>query len=93
MLATGRALLGNPELVLMDEPTEGLAPLLVRETGNIIRQLKESGLSIVLVEQNLAFALDLADHAYIMSKGKMVYDGPAADLWTNAEVKARYLGV
>lgn len=93
MLATGRALLGNPSLVLMDEPTEGLAPLLVHQLGQTIRQLKERGLSIVLVEQNLAFALELADHAYIMSKGKIVYDGPSAELWANAEVKARYLGV
>ncbi len=93
MLATGRALLGNPELVLMDEPTEGLAPLLVQQVGQFIRQLKEKGVSILLVEQNIATALELADHAYIMSKGKIVYSAPTAELWTNAEVKARYLGV
>lgn len=93
MLAIGRALLGNPELVLMDEPTEGLAPLLVRELGQIISQLRERSLSIVLVEQNLPFALEFADHAYIMSKGSIVYDSPSAELWTNTEVKARYLGV
>jgi branched-chain amino acid transport system ATP-binding protein len=93
MLATGRALLGNPELVLMDEPTEGLAPLLVRELADIVRKLKENRLSVVLVEQNLTFALELAEHAYVMSKGKMVYEAPSAELWTNNEVKARYLGV
>jgi branched-chain amino acid transport system ATP-binding protein len=93
MLAMGRALLGNPEVVLMDEPTEGLAPIPVQQLGQTIRQLKEKGLSIVLVEQNLSFALELADHAYIMSKGKMVYEGPAAELRKNAEVKALYLGV
>jgi branched-chain amino acid transport system ATP-binding protein len=93
MLAIGRALLGNPELILMDEPTEGLAPLLVRELGQIISQLRERSLSIVLVEQNLTFALELADHAYIMSKGKIVYDSPSFELLTNTEVKRRYLGV
>lgn len=93
MLATARALLGNPLLLLMDEPTEGLAPLLVRDMGAIIRQLKAEGLSIVLVEQNLAFALALADYAYVMSKGRIVYESAAADLWRNEEVKARYLGV
>ena len=93
MLATGRALLGNPELVLMDEPTEGLAPLLVQELKQIVLQLREKGLSILLVEQSLSFALELADHAYIMSKGKVVYDAPAADLLANSEVKAQYLGV
>jgi branched-chain amino acid transport system ATP-binding protein len=93
MLATGRVLLGNPELVLMDEPTEGLAPLLVRELGDIVRKLKENCISVVLVEQNLTFALELAEYAYVMSKGKMVYEAPSAELWTNNEVKARYLGV
>jgi branched-chain amino acid transport system ATP-binding protein len=93
MLAIGRALLGNPELVLMDEPTEGLAPLLVHELGEIVNQLRERSLSVILVEQNLPFALKLADHSYIMNKGKIVYDSPPAELWTNTEVKARYLGV
>ena len=93
MLATARALLGNPELLLMDEPTEGLAPLLVRDMGTIIEQLKAEGLSIVLVEQNLAFALALADYAYVMSKGRIVHQAPVAELWQDPEVKARYLGV
>jgi branched-chain amino acid transport system ATP-binding protein len=93
MLATGRALLGNPEVILMDEPTEGLAPVLVQDLGEIIRKLKGKGISIVLVEQDLAFALELADHVYIMSKGKMVYEAPPAELWANNEVKTRYLGV
>lgn len=93
MLATGRALLGNPDLILMDEPTEGLAPLMVRDLKGIISQLKDEGHSIVLVEQNLSFALELIDYAYIMSKGKIVYEGAAADLAGNAAVKARYLGI
>jgi branched-chain amino acid transport system ATP-binding protein len=93
MLATGRALLGNPEVILMDEPTEGLAPLLVQKLKEIIQMLKGKSISIVLVEQNLTFALELADHAYIMSKGKMVYEAPPAELWANSEAKTRYLGV
>lgn len=93
MLATARALLGNPHLLLLDEPTEGLSPLLVRDLGNVIQQLKAEGLSILLVEQNLAFAVGLADYAYVMSKGRIVHQGPAHQLWQNPEVKGRYLGV
>ena len=93
MLACGRALVGNPELLLMDEPTEGLAPLMVAELGRVIEQLKVEGQSIFLVEQNLPFALELADHVYVMSKGRIVFDGSPEELSNNAEVKARYLGV
>ncbi|MGH7374070.1 MAG: ABC transporter ATP-binding protein, partial [Candidatus Rokuibacteriota bacterium] len=69
MLAIGRALMSNPELLLMDEPTEGLAPLLVREVGRVIAELKRSGLSILLVEQNLALALSVADRVHVLSRG------------------------
>ncbi len=93
MLACGRALVGNPEILLMDEPSEGLAPLLVRELGRILQQLKAGGASILLVEQNLAFALRIADYVYLMSKGKIVYESRPEDLLRNEEVKARYLGV
>jgi branched-chain amino acid transport system ATP-binding protein len=93
MLACGRALVGNPEILLMDEPSEGLAPLLVRELGRILQQLKAGGASILLVEQNLAFALRIADYVYLMSKGKIVYESRPEDLLKNEEVKARYLGV
>ena len=93
MLACGRALVGNPEILLMDEPSEGLAPLLIRELGRLLQQLKAGGASILLVEQNLAFALRIADHVYLMSKGKIVYESRPEDLWRNEEVKARYLGV
>ncbi len=93
MLATARALLGNPHLLLLDEPTEGLSPLLVRDLGHVIQELKAEGLSILLVEQNLAFAVGLADYAYVMSKGRIVHQGPANQLWQNPEVKGRYLGV
>jgi branched-chain amino acid transport system ATP-binding protein len=93
MLAIGRALVTNPELLLMDEPTEGLAPLLVREVGRVIERLKGEGLSILLVEQNLALALRLADHMHVLSRGRIVYSGAPASLERDHEVKARYLGV
>src|SRR5262245_25081498 len=93
MLAIARALMTNPELLLMDEPTEGLAPLLVREVGRVIERLKASGLSILLVEQNLAMAIRLADHVHVLSRGRIVHSGPADALWANDEVKTRYLGV
>ena len=93
MLAIGRALMSNPELLLMDEPTEGLAPLLVREVGRVIAELKRSGLSILLVEQNLALALSVADRVHVLSRGQIVHTGTPAELMGNDEVKARYLGV
>ncbi len=93
MLACGRALVGNPDILLMDEPSEGLAPLLVRELGRILGRLKAGGASILLVEQNLAFALRVADHVYLMSKGKIVHESRPDELLRNQEVKARYLGV
>ncbi len=93
MLAIGRALMSNPELLLMDEPTEGLAPLLVREVGRVIAELKRSGLSILLVEQNLALALSVADRVHVLSRGQIVHTGMPAELMRNDEVKTRYLGV
>jgi len=93
MLACGRALVGNPAILLMDEPSEGLAPLLVRELGRILGRLKTGGASILIVEQNLAFALRVADHVYLMSKGKIVHESRPDELLRNEEVKARYLGV
>ena len=92
MLATGRALAAEPGLLLMDEPTEGLAPLLVRELGRLVVELKERGQSILLVEQNLPFALSLADWVYIMSKGKIVHESSPKQLSENQEIKSRYLG-
>jgi branched-chain amino acid transport system ATP-binding protein len=91
MLAIGRALMTNPTLLLMDEPSEGLAPLIVRDIGSIIRQLKNEGFSILLVEQNLPMALGVADYAFIISKGKIVYESSADELEANEEVKAKYL--
>ena len=93
MLAIGRALMSNPDLLLMDEPTEGLAPLLVREVGRVITELKRSGLSILLVEQNLALALSVADRVHVLSRGQIVHTGTPAELMGNDDVKARYLGV
>jgi branched-chain amino acid transport system ATP-binding protein len=93
MLAIGRALMSNPELLLMDEPTEGLAPLLVREVGRVIGELKNAGLSILLVEQNLPLALSVADRVHVLSRGQIVHSGTPAELMANDEVKSRYLGV
>ena len=93
MLAIGRALMSNPELLLMDEPTEGLAPLLVREVGRVLGELKKAGLSILLVEQNLPLALSIADRVHVLSRGQIVHSGTPAGLMANEEVKSRYLGV
>jgi branched-chain amino acid transport system ATP-binding protein len=93
MLAIGRALMTNPDLLLMDEPTEGLAPLLVREVGRVLGELKREGLSILLVEQNLPLALGVADRVHILSRGQIVHSGRPAELLSNEDVKSRYLGV
>ena len=93
MLAIGRALMGNPRVLLLDEPSEGLAPLIVAEVGRTIRRLKEDGQSIVLVEQNLQLALDVADQAVILNTGRCVFAGSASDLLNNEELVAQNLGV
>jgi branched-chain amino acid transport system ATP-binding protein len=93
MLAIARALTTNPELLLMDEPTEGLAPLLVREVGRVIENLKTQGLSILLVEQNLPLALRVADHVHVLSRGRVVHSSAPDALWRNEEIKSRYLGL
>ena len=93
MLAIGRALMSNPTVLLMDEPTEGLAPLLVREVGRVIGELKREGLSILLVEQNLPMAASVADRVHVLSRGEIVYSGTPRDLMADEAVKSRYLGV
>jgi branched-chain amino acid transport system ATP-binding protein len=93
MLAIARALMSNPTLLLMDEPSEGLAPLIVLELQATLRRLKERGLAIVLVEQNLPLALSVADTAYIISKGRVVFDGDPERIRNDEEVRARHLGV
>ena len=93
MLCIARALMTNPEVLLMDEPGEGLAPLLVKAIGESILQLKEDGLSILLVEQNLPFAIEIADYIHVLSKGRVVHSSTPKELWQNEEVKAQYLGI
>jgi branched-chain amino acid transport system ATP-binding protein len=93
MLAIGRALLTNGRLLLLDEPSEGLAPLIVREIGTILTALKAERLSLLLVEQNYHLALRVADRVYVMNKGQIVYEGTPAGLEADEEVKRRYLGV
>ena len=93
MLAIARALMTNPDLLLMDEPTEGLAPLLVREVGRVLAELKSQGLSILLVEQSLPFALKVADHVHVLSRGRIVHSSSPAELLANEEIKSRFLGL
>jgi branched-chain amino acid transport system ATP-binding protein len=93
MLAIGRALMGNPRVLLLDEPSEGLAPLIVAEVGHTVRRLKEEGQSIILVEQNLKLALDVADQAVILNTGRCVFAGNASDLLNNEDLIAQNLGV
>jgi branched-chain amino acid transport system ATP-binding protein len=93
MLAIGRALLMNPTLLLMDEPSEGLAPLIVREIGRVIGELKQSGIAILLAEQNLAMALSVADRCYVLNKGQVVAERTPAALKADEEIKRRFLGV
>jgi len=93
MLAIGRALMGNPRVLLLDEPSEGLAPLIVAEVGRAMKRLKEDGQSIVLVEQNRQLALDIADRAVILNTGRCVFDGTASELESDQELIAQHLGV
>jgi branched-chain amino acid transport system ATP-binding protein len=93
MLAIARALMENPDLLLMDEPTEGLAPMLVEHLGNVLHRLNEKGLSILLVEQNLNFTLELADYVYVMTRGEIVYESSSEAFAGNEEAKHLYLGI
>ncbi len=93
MLAIGRALMGNPRVLLLDEPSEGLAPLIVAEVGRAIRRLKDEGQSIVLVEQNRQLALNVADSAVILNTGRCVFAGDVNELLSNEELIAQNLGV
>jgi branched-chain amino acid transport system ATP-binding protein len=93
MLAIGRALMTDPRLLLLDEPTEGLAPLLVREVGRVLGELRRSGLSILLVEQNLPLALAVVDRVHILSRGQIVHSARPDELAADEAVKSRYLGV
>jgi len=93
MLTIARALMTNPDLVLFDEPSEGLAPVVVEEVFRVIEELKKSGQSILLVEQDFGMAMSVADYAYIMSRGSIVYESTPAELMHNETVKSTYLGV
>lgn len=93
MLACSRALVGNPRVMLMDEPTEGLSPLFVRELGKLIQELRATGTTVLLIEQNLGFALRLADHVYVMNKGQIVHESTPEELAGNESIKSRYLGM
>lgn len=92
MLAMGRALMSKPEIILMDEPSMGLSPLLVSEIFNIIESIKKSGTTVLLVEQNAKKALSVADRAYVLETGKIVLSGDAKELMNNESVKQAYLG-
>jgi len=92
MLAMGRGLMANPKLLLLDEPSMGLAPMLVEEIFRIIEEINKGGTSILLVEQNAAMALAIADRAYVLETGTVVLEGPAEELLENPQVKEAYLG-
>ncbi len=92
MLAMGRGLMAQPQLLLLDEPSMGLAPILVEEIFDIIREINQQGVSILLVEQNAAMALSVAHRAYVLETGRVVLEGPAQEVLANPEVQAAYLG-
>jgi branched-chain amino acid transport system ATP-binding protein len=93
MLAIGRGLMTNPDCLIMDEPSEGLAPIIIQGVWEAIGKLKAEGLSILLVEQNASLALKLVDYVHVMSKGQVVYSARPEELWRNDEIKSSYLGI
>jgi branched-chain amino acid transport system ATP-binding protein len=93
MLAIGRGLMTNPDCLIMDEPSEGLAPIIIQGLWEAIGKLKREGLSILLVEQNASLALKLVDYVHVMSKGQVVHSSRPEELWANDEIKSNYLGI
>jgi len=93
MLTIARTLMGNPKLIMLDEPSEGLAPIIVKELGNQIYKLKEQGMTLLLVEQNSKFTLKLSDRAYIIEKGQVRWVGNVTELKEKPEIMQVYLGV
>jgi branched-chain amino acid transport system ATP-binding protein len=93
MLAIARGLMTNPDCLIMDEPSEGLAPIIIQTVWRAVSKLKEQGLSILLVEQNAALALQLVDYVHVISKGRVVYSGAPKALWADDAVKSKYLGI
>ncbi|HUO74528.1 MAG TPA: ABC transporter ATP-binding protein [Solirubrobacteraceae bacterium] len=92
MVAMGRALMSRPKLLLMDEPSMGLAPALVQQNFRIIKEVHEAGVSVLMVEQNATMALSIADRGYVLSTGEIVLEGPAAELLHHEDLKRAYLG-
>jgi branched-chain amino acid transport system ATP-binding protein len=93
MLAIGRALMGNPSLLILDEPSEGLSPLMVVALVSAIRQIQGEGVTLLIADQNVKFARRVADRGYIMEKGEIRFAGPLEELWANEQVIHRYLAV
>ena len=93
MLAIARAMLANPDIILMDEPSEGLAPIIIESIGDIIAGLKEKGLSILLVEQNVPLALKVSDYVYVLHKGQIVHQCSRSQLVENEALLTEYIGV
>lgn len=93
MLTTCRSLMGDPELIMIDEPTEGLAPLIVKQVGNLIAEIAERGVAILLVEQKLSIALQISHRVYVMGHGRIVFEGSPAELKSNAAVRQEWLEV
>jgi branched-chain amino acid transport system ATP-binding protein len=93
MLAIARGLMTNPDCLIMDEPSEGLAPIIIQTVWQAVSKLKAQGLSILLVEQNAALALQLVDYVHVVSKGRVVYSGAPKALWADNAVKSKYLGI
>ena len=93
MLAIARGLMTNPDCLIMDEPSEGLAPIIIQTVWQAVSKLKAQGLSILLVEQNAALALQLVDYVHVISKGRVVYSGTPKELWADDAVKSKYLGI
>lgn len=93
MLTIARTLMGNPDLLLLDEPSEGLAPLIVRMLGELIQRIKQEGVTVLLAEQNSKFAMKLSDRGYVIDDGRIRYHGSIQELSENEEIKRRYLAV
>jgi branched-chain amino acid transport system ATP-binding protein len=93
MLAIGKALMARPRLLILDEPSLGLAPIVVENTFRVISTIREKGVAVLMVEQHVEKTLDLADHAYILEMGRIVADGPGSRLATDSRVRDAYLGL
>jgi branched-chain amino acid transport system ATP-binding protein len=93
MLTICRTLMGDPELIMIDEPTEGLAPLIVQQVGDLIAEIALRGVAILLVEQKLSIAMRISHRVYVMGHGRIVFEGTPAELWENAAVRKEWLEV